>query len=1131
MRFFYITIFILLSWISYAQNTVQNQSENTNITVKNISDKEIVIDFQMNQFDLKQKTIGNETFDYLSAENLTLTYQKGMPDILKKNLSIQIPNEEWLNEIEMLVQTSTIYRNVNLIPSQGMVYRNADDSKYTKNKIYQINEFYPKEIAKVSEPFIFRHTRGERLTLYPFQYNPVTKELKVYTKIKLRLKSKGDKGINPLLENKQGDNKAFSQLYSKLYANYNQNYRYTPVEEEGDLLIIAHNNFYNSMQDFVNWKRQSGISTELVNLNSIGNTPIEIKEYIHNYYHTHNLSYVLLVGDNTHIPSLYSNGDSDQAYAQVSGDDHYPEFFVGRFSVESMEQLNTIKGKSIWYEKEVSTSDVWLQKATNIASEQGSAEDGDDAETDQEHMENIRTQLLDYGYITVDEAYANNGIDSYTLSSYINEGRGLVNYVGHGTNSKWVTSGFDIEDVNDLSNYNKLPFIFDVACINGNFHNRTCFAEAWIRANSSMGYTGAVAIIASTINQSWAPPMDGQDEMIDVLLDSYPDNIKKTFGGITYNGVMHMLDEYGEEGISVADTWTIFGDPSLHVRTKTPITLEVNHPSEALVGQNSLAVNCSVENALITLSYINENNEVILLSKAKVQSGIANLDISMIQDIGSFTITATAFNYIPSITTLTIESPTDAYLNLRNISIMDNNANANNNQKLDYNEQVKLSFDIYNIGLAISEDATIKIACDNEFITLIDSVEALGNIAAQSNIHLTEALEFKLENGIMDNTEIPFSYSITDNNQTYSGYFTLKAYAPKLEVEYINLTNLNNNSSYLNNNDDFRIALKLKNKGKATISNAQLKVSSSNTHIEFNNSLIEVETIEAESEITVELEGRLNEFTEITSAEIIFKLEENTPYEAQTNILLPLNLKIETWESNNFDSYDWINDSSHPWTIAPNEGYEGSNALKSGNIGNDNSSSFSISFYLESSDSIHFMKKVSSEAASYPGYFYDYCSFSINGSEKSKWGGEEDWSQESYALSSAGTYTLQWEYIKDSYGESGSDCAWIDNIILPSKIKSSIKTLYTSETTKNNLQVYPNPTQGEFNISYVLNQNTEVEIAIYNLSGQLIKTISKKNQAKGSYTLQISSLKWEPGVYFVKKKSGSNIEVQKLIIH
>ena len=73
---------------------------------------------------------------------------------------------------------------------------------------------------------------------------------------------------------------------------------------------------------------------------------------------------------------------------------------------------------------------------------------------------------------------------------------------------------------------------------------------------------------------------------------------------------------------------------------------------------------------------------------------------------------------------------------------------------------------------------------------------------------------------------------------------------------------------------------------------------------------------------------------------------------------------------------------------------------------------------------ISFFKKVSSE------YNYDKLHFFIDGVEKGNWSGNVNWSQESYEIT-AGNHVIKWTYDKDYSAASGSDCAWVDNIVMP----------------------------------------------------------------------------------------------------
>jgi hypothetical protein len=170
------------------------------------------------------------------------------------------------------------------------------------------------------------------------------------------------------------------------------------------------------------------------------------------------------------------------------------------------------------------------------------------------------------------------------VSTSVNAGRGIINYCGHGGTTYWSTTGFNNSDVNALTNDDILPFIFDVACLNGNFGETTCFAEAWVRATNGSEPTGAIGIYASSINQPWTPPMEAQDEFNSLYVaDSY-----NAYGAYCYAAACSMMDDYpgdGEtygNGHATFNTWHIFGDPTLRITGNVPIPCERDYTMEVV---------------------------------------------------------------------------------------------------------------------------------------------------------------------------------------------------------------------------------------------------------------------------------------------------------------------------------------------------------------------------------------------------------------------------------------------------------------------------------------------------------------------------------------------------------------------
>ncbi len=71
---------------------------------------------------------------------------------------------------------------------------------------------------------------------------------------------------------------------------------------------------------------------------------------------------------------------------------------------------------------------------------------------------------------------------------------------------------------------------------------------------------------------------------------------------------------------------------------------------------------------------------------------------------------------------------------------------------------------------------------------------------------------------------------------------------------------------------------------------------------------------------------------------------------------------------------------------------------------------------------IKFYWKVSSEED------FDFLEFYIDGSLQEKISGSVNWEQKTYTISTSGSHTLEWRYVKDGSGNVGSDCGWVDKV-------------------------------------------------------------------------------------------------------
>jgi hypothetical protein len=533
-----------------------------------------VIELRLNHFDLETVAIDGAAWAQVALGARALHLEAGLPALPTVRESLVIPDAGVMG-LRVLGVEYTELAGIDVAPSKGNLLRTVDPAlvAYTFDDFYRTDGWYPAAPAKLETPYILRDTRGLVLELNPFQYNPATHTLRVATRLTVEVALAGAGGENLLEQRPTARVQDFEQLYARHYLNYSAlNDRYASIGEVGSMLVICYDAFNAATQPFVAWKNQLGIPTALVNVSAIGSTGAQIKTYIQNLYNTSDLAFVVLVGDAAQVPYYNNGGASDPSYAFLAGSDNYPDAFVGRLSAETVAQVETQVTRSIEYERDAQTAAAWYPKGVGIASSEG-AGIGDDGEADYVHMDVIRGKLLGFTYDQVDQIYATNGGTAAMVSNAVNAGRSVINYCGHGSLTTWVTTGFSNTHVNALTNDNKLPFIVSVACNNGEFQSGTCFAEAWLRATNGAEPTGAVGMYASTISMSWAPPMCGQDEIIDLLVG----NEKRSYGALCFNGACQMNDEYGASGENETKFWTIFGDPSLRVRTATPQAIAVDH--------------------------------------------------------------------------------------------------------------------------------------------------------------------------------------------------------------------------------------------------------------------------------------------------------------------------------------------------------------------------------------------------------------------------------------------------------------------------------------------------------------------------------------------------------------------------
>lgn len=977
---------------------------------------EIVLEMTLGDFEREAIVIDGNTYYQPSLPKSGLTLIEGLPQVPILASSVIIPGTA--NMQLQIIDSEYIELPMPIAPSKGNLTRNIDPASvpFTFADFYQSDSHYPQESAELSSPFIIRDFRGITVHFFPFVYYPETGTTRVYTRMRVQLSENGIDLTNALSSSKSGFAREFASIYQGLFLNFSTP-KYPSLGEEGRILVISHSMFNNAIQPWVDWKRQIGFDVSVVDVQTIGTTGTQIKTYIQNQYNQNDgLMFVQLMGDAPQVPTIsFGGGGSDPSMTLLAGNDNYPDIYIGRFSAQTIAEMQTQVERSIYYERDIQSGATWLENAMGIASNEGGGGQGDNNESDQQHMELIRGKLLTYGYNSVDQMYQTSGATATQVGNNLNLGRSFINYVGHGSNTSWVTTGFNNSNINSLTNDNKLPFILSVACVNGNFVSITCFAEAWMRAtNSATGApTGAIAIYASTVNQSWSPPMSAQDESVDLLVDEE----KQTIGGLFFHGSSRMIEKYPSgysNGPDEFKSWTIFGDASLMIRTKDPIQMVADYNPVLLLGMASLSLTTE-PSARMTLS----NNGVIYGKAVANAAGAAviNLDILPDQPM-QLTLTITAFNKVTHLGTVEVLPAEGPYIIVTDIQLTDDN-----NGAPEFGEIVTVQVQMENVGNDPAEGVNISISSDDPYISVIGAAELIDDIEANGSGSTVLGIDIQISDFVSDQYVAAYSVVIeVEGAEDFVYEYSMTINAPKLEFAGYQISDPEgNDNGRIDPGETFILSIPFTNTGHAASPEVQtaLIINGGSTIItpiltDFDAIAIDAEAV---SMYSVSLSSQVlpGSTVQIVAMATYGGYTETKVYNVVVGIL------VDGFE-NGFSDFPWSFEGGN-WTV-DTQAYRGSFSARSASINHNQSTSLSVTMSSPVDGIVSFWKKVSSEPDR------DFMKFYVNGMLKNQWSGNQPWAQVSYMVQS-GTNTYRWEYVKDSSVTEGSDCVWLDEVVFP----------------------------------------------------------------------------------------------------
>lgn len=697
----------LTSCIVYAQNFTLTGEYHPQPSERNVSSAkpgQVEIEYKITEFTIKNQIINGTEFSSIFIKDFGHLQEPGKPALPSRNDWIAIPFKTEISVHIVDVKTEII-KDIRVTPALRPATDRWGDPEpefEIDSQFYNSDILYPENTVEITAFPVISGNKMALVRICPYQYNPLKKELIVYTYIKYIVDFHGDiPVVNPQspeyqlksLKNLVVNNSIYSDELEKRIKTENL-YRSNNVKI--NYLIITPTKYLQAADTLAQWKRQLGYGVEVISRSSW--TSKQVKQEIASRYATYDPKpeYFVIIGDNEDVPGenlLCPTGakfSSDRYYACFDGSgDFYPDIAHGRISVNSSSSALAVVQKIINYERQPYLDTNFYKTGLNCAQFQDDDRNGYADRRFSQTSEEVKNYVEQYTGIKVHRVYAtdpsvtprnwNQGIysageplDSSLLkpnfswdgtkndiADYINYGVLYVLHRDHGYagGSGWHMPQFLTTDINNLlSNGNKLPVVFSINCHTGEFQLSECFAEAFLRKTNG----GAAGIVAAAyysysgyndaltlgmFDAIWSNPglvakFTGTGGIKNPKIKPHEDIFH--MGYVLNQGLFRMVETWGEDKYTF-ELFHYFGDPAMRIWTKPPQIINVLSMNDTILcGTTSYSINgCSVDDALVTLVVDGE-----IIARGTTSAGNCTLTYPPIAGTSAY-ITISKPNYKP----------------------------------------------------------------------------------------------------------------------------------------------------------------------------------------------------------------------------------------------------------------------------------------------------------------------------------------------------------------------------------------------------------------------------------------------------------------------------------------------------
>ncbi len=285
----------------------------------------VEVRYAMQAFGLEPVDVEGQTLQKVWLPGCFLPNDAGAPDLPGFGRFIAVPFGAEARVTILGAETRTLV-GLDVLPAAPIQFENDDTPPtYVKDMaIYGRRANFPASPVLVSEPVEMRGANAVTLGITPFQYNPVARELTVYTSLDIRIDFVGGAG-------RFSDDRLRNRYWESLLQDQILNYETLPAIDFNSrsprdgrsgyeyVIITPDNATCIAWADSIKtWRNAQGITTEVFTTAQTGTTTTQIESWLNNAYATWDVPPVafLILGD---YPSSGDAGGGAEA-GSVAGD-------------------------------------------------------------------------------------------------------------------------------------------------------------------------------------------------------------------------------------------------------------------------------------------------------------------------------------------------------------------------------------------------------------------------------------------------------------------------------------------------------------------------------------------------------------------------------------------------------------------------------------------------------------------------------------------------------------------------------------------------------------------------------------------------------------------------------------------